>query len=149
MTEIHTESEIDAPPEIVWEQLIQFRDYPEWNPFIRKVEGSPTPGERLTVRMEPPEGTGMTFRPVVLAAVAPSELRWKGRLPIPGVFDGEHSFHLEAIHPSGTRFVQKEVFSGLLVPLFAKILRRTKNGFTLMNQALKMRAEERVTTGLR
>ncbi len=148
MREIHTEIEIEAPVEIVWEQLALVRDYPKWNPFIRKLEGSLRQGERLTVRVEPPGGGGMTFRPVLLAVSAPSELRWRGRLLVPGIFDGEHSFHLQAVAPNRTKFVQQEVFTGLLVPLFVSVLERTKSGFILMNQALKARAEQRVTAKL-
>ena len=41
------------------------------------------------------------------------------------------------------RFVQREIFSGLLVPLFAKDLNtKTKQGFEAMNQALKQLAEQ-------
>lgn len=77
----------------------------------------------------------------VLRADAPTELRWKGRLLIPGPFDGEHSFHLQALDSRRTKFAQKEVFSGILVPLFGSRLSATRRGFELMNQALKARAE--------
>jgi hypothetical protein len=41
-----------------------------------------------------------------------------------------------------TRFVQREEFRGLLVPLMARSLDSgTKEGFVLMNQALKDLAE--------
>jgi Polyketide cyclase / dehydrase and lipid transport len=39
MKEIHTEIEINAPGESVWRALTDFAAYPEWNPFIRRVEG--------------------------------------------------------------------------------------------------------------
>lgn len=38
----------------------------------------------------------MTFHPVVLVAVQERELRWLGRLLIPGLFDGEHTFQLDS-----------------------------------------------------
>jgi hypothetical protein len=39
--------------------------------------------------------------------------------------------------------VQSEDFSGILVPLFAKMLdNQTVNGFNLMNEALKERCEK-------
>ena len=141
MKEIHTEIEIAAPPETVWRELTAFATYSEWNPFIRRIEGQPAAGTRLTVRIEPPGGTAMTFQPTVLVATAPVELRWKGGLVIPGLFDGEHSFRLDALGPNRTKFVHREVFTGLLVPLFGKGLSKTKLGFEAMNQALKARAE--------
>jgi hypothetical protein len=62
-------------------------------------------------------------------------------LLIPGVFDGEHSFHVEPLADSRSRFTQSERFSGALVPFFAGTLRRTKEGFMQMNEALKRRVE--------
>jgi hypothetical protein len=147
MKEIHTEIEIGAPVERVWEELTAFAAYSEWNPFISKVSGNAIPGERLTIHIQPPESRGMTFRPLVLAAAAPAELRWKGKLLVQGLFDGEHSFRLHAIDSNRTRFVQSEVFSGLLVPLFGSGLEATRRGFDLMNEALKARAEGRGRSG--
>ncbi|HLE55364.1 MAG TPA: SRPBCC domain-containing protein [Thermoplasmata archaeon] len=61
---------------------------------------------------------------------------------IPGLFDGEHIFEIEPAGAGRTRFVQREVFRGLLVPVLARSLDRdTKRGFEEMNRALKMRAE--------
>jgi hypothetical protein len=58
-------------------------------------------------------------------------------LLIPGLFDGEH------IGPDRVRFVQREIFTGLLVPLFARGLDTdTQRGFDEMNQALKAQAEQ-------
>jgi hypothetical protein len=64
--EIITTISISASPERVWEVLMDFARYPEWNPFVRSIEGSPTEGSVLQVRIEPPGGKAMTFRPVVL-----------------------------------------------------------------------------------
>jgi hypothetical protein len=142
MLQIVTEIEIDATPEKIWAELMGFAFYPDWNPFIRRIKGTPAVGEQLTVRIEPPEGSGMTFRPRVLVVDESRELRWKGKLLIPGLFDGEHFFTLQPIHPDRTKFVHGEFFSGLLVPLFTAQLRGpTKRGFELMNAALKAKVE--------
>jgi hypothetical protein len=94
------------------------------------------------VRLEPPGGMGITLQPTVLDAEPGRELRWLGRLVVPGVFDGEHRFVLEPLDGGRTRLVQEERFTGLLVPLFARSLdRHTLAGFQAMNQALKTRAE--------
>ena len=34
--ELHSEIEINAPVERVWEVLTDFASYPRWNPFIRR-----------------------------------------------------------------------------------------------------------------
>lgn len=38
----------------------------------------------------------MVFTPEVIEAKVNEELRWVGRLAIPGIFDGEHYFILES-----------------------------------------------------
>jgi hypothetical protein len=140
--ELHSEIEIDAPAERVWRVLTDFASFPKWNPFIRSISGEPTTGEGLEVRLEPPGGQGMTFKPKVLKAEDNRELRWLGNLLVPGLFDGEHSFTIQPLEENRVRFVQREAFKGLLVPLFARSLEtNTQRGLEEMNRALKERAE--------
>lgn len=133
--------EIAAPAERVWAILTDFGAYPEWNPFIPSIEGDAREGAALNVRIAPPGGRAMTFKPRVTAAEQERLLRWLGRLGLPGLLDGEHSFRLDPAGAGRTRFVQSERFSGLLVRFFAKTLAQTERGFAQMNEALKRRAE--------
>jgi hypothetical protein len=92
--------------------------------------------------VQPVDGKGMAFRPTVLVASPNQELRWLGHFLLPGIFDGEHYFQIEAISPGRVRFIQGEKFSGILVGLSkAKLDGGTKSGFIAMNQALKLLAE--------
>jgi hypothetical protein len=127
MKQLQTQIEIDAPAKRVWEVLTDFASYPQWNPFIRHISGRPAPGERLQVRLAPPGGRAITFKPKVLTAEPNRELRWLGRLLVPGVFDGEHSFTIESLEESRVRFVQREAFKGLLVPCSPGALRPTRS----------------------
>jgi hypothetical protein len=122
MKELFTEIEIAASPERVWRILVDFSQFPEWNPFIREAEGEIKEGSRLKVRIEPPGGTRMTFRPVVKRVVMNRELRWLGRLFIPGLLDGEHCFEILLIGTGKLSFIQRETFRGILVSLFWKSL---------------------------
>ncbi|WP_242471958.1 hypothetical protein [Blastococcus sp. TML/C7B] len=64
-------------------------------------------------------------------------LEWLGHLGVPGLFDGRHRFELTAT-PAGTRLVQSESFSGLLVrPLRGFLDGGTLAGFRAMNDALR------------
>jgi hypothetical protein len=140
--QLRTEIDIQASPDRVWEVLTDFAAYPDWNPFITQARGTARVGERLTNRMQPVGGRGVTFRPTVLQADPGRRLRWLGRLVAPGIFDGEHTFTIERLGDGRVRLVQEEQFRGLLVPLMARSLdRRTLPGFELMNRALKRRAE--------
>jgi hypothetical protein len=139
---LHTEIEIDGSADHVWQVLADFGAYPEWNPFITEAAGTARAGERLTVRLQPPGGRAVTIRPTILQADPGQRLRWLGRILLPGIFDGEHSFTIEPIAANRVRFMQQEQFRGLLVRLLARSLdRHTLLGFEQMNQALKARVE--------
>jgi hypothetical protein len=139
---LHTEIEIEATPERVWDILTDFPAYPAWNPFIPYISGPGTVGSRLDVQLQPPGGRGMRLRPAVLAAAPSQELRWLGHTGAPGLFDGEHRFRIEPLDADRVRFVQEERFSGLLAPLVLRFIERsTRQGFEGMNLALKARAE--------
>ncbi|MCE5265389.1 MAG: SRPBCC domain-containing protein [Deltaproteobacteria bacterium] len=147
MSNHQLESEIDiaATPERVWSILTDFSAYPGWNPFIRSIRGTPDLGTSLVVRIQPSGTKGMTFRPIVQAAVPGQELRWLGRFLMPGLFDGEHQFSIHPIAEGKIPFRQSERFSGILVPVFKGTLNRyTRRGFEEMNQALKIRAESQL-----
>lgn len=145
--EISATTTIDAPPAQVWQVLDETAAYGDWNPFIPELDGELVVGSRLRVRIVPPGGGGMTFRPTVTAVDRERHLAWLGRLGLPGLFDGTHSFTLAPRPDGGTDLTQREVFRGLLVPLFGSMLRRTEAGFVAMNDALRARAEERNRAG--
>ena len=60
--------------------------------------------------------------------------------------DGEHELRLEPTADGGTRFVQRESFTGLLVPMMPRVLDDTATGFAAMNVALRDRAELRIAS---
>jgi hypothetical protein len=83
----------------------------------------------------------MRFRPTVLCVRPERELRWRGRLFIPGLFDGEHYFLINPINDGKVDFVHGENFSGLLVLFLGGVLAATEAGFRAMNTALKEKVE--------
>jgi hypothetical protein len=138
---LHTEIEIDAAPTRVWGILTDLAGYPDWNPFIVSSTGTVAAGERLINRLEPPGGKALTFKPTVTEVDEGRVFEWLGRLGLPGLFDGRHRFELVPCG-DGTRLVQTESFTGLLVPFLRTSLNtKTLAGFRSMNAALKARAE--------
>lgn len=146
MFEIRTSVEIAASAEQVWAVLADFSGYPQWNPFIRRIDGWPERGERLTVEIHPPGGKMMQFRPRLLEAVRPERICWLGRTGgVPWLLDGEHHFYLEQLDGGGVRFHHGERFRGVLVPFMKQMLEaQVRPGFEAMNRALKQRVESRI-----
>ena len=135
--QIRSEIVIEGSAEEVWSVLADFGSYGAWNPGMNRVEGEPRVGSRLVIRFTPVGRRAMTIKPVVTVVEPERELRWLGRLLIPGLFDGEHRFEL---HPDGSgsvRFVQSERFKGLLVPFVRRMIEvDTVATFEAVNQAL-------------
>ena len=140
MQTVEAQTVIHAPREAVWKELTNGAAYRQWNPFIRRLDGRLEPGRKITVRVEPPGSSGITFRPTVQTVEAPRRLAWLGRFGLPHLFDGRHEFVLEALDDDRTRLIQRETFGGVLVPV---MLRRAsvESGFEAMNEALKNRVE--------
>jgi hypothetical protein len=134
------EAEIDAEPHLVWAALTDFHAYPEWNPFIRSLEGELQVGARLKVKFG--GELNFTIRPRVVSVEPGASFRWRGSLL--GLFNGEHTFRVRALPGGRSHFSQSEDFDGPLVPLAWPFLReRTLASFEAMGEGLA----ERVARG--
>src|SRR6185312_7476466 len=139
---IYSEIVIQASSEKVWDIFSDFAKYHDWNPFIKSLKGSPSAGKTIEAFLQPPGNKGMLFKPKVLKFEAGKEFRWIGKLIIPGLFDGEHTFILRDNSNGTCTFIQYERFRGILIPFMKKILEgSTLSGFRQMNEALKKRCE--------
>jgi hypothetical protein len=81
----------------------------------------------------------MLFQPTVLTVEENEQLTWRGRVLIPGILDGTHSFALEETGDGGTELTHSESFRGVM--LFVNDMSVYEPSFVAMNEALKVRAE--------
>jgi hypothetical protein len=140
--QIETRIEIHASKQKVWEILMNFENYPTWNPFIRSITGLPQIGSRIEVKIQPVNSKSMIFKPIVLVNEEEKEFKWIGSLVVKGIFDGEHCFQLIDSQEGFVTFIHREKFNGLLVPFLRKMIHvTTKNSFEMMNIALKKVSE--------
>jgi hypothetical protein len=144
MKTIETFTDIDAPPEVVWEVITDFSRYAEWNPFITLLRGEPELGARLHATFSLAGHPSRTFTPTITTLEPLRSLAWRGRLAIPGLFDAEHLFAIEPRNV-GTAFVHRETFSGMLVPFARSTLAATHDAFVAMDAALAREASAHVT----
>lgn len=143
LNEISTEINIFANAHKVWQVLTDFKNYAKWNPFVREIEGMPSVGNKLKIHLHTSKGKDRTYSPKVTKVETDSELRWYGKAVIPGIFDGERIFKLEVISNDETKFIHKEIFSGILVDLVGNRLDKDMyDSFNEMNKSLKTRVEE-------
>jgi len=125
--EVVTNLTIAASPQEVWAVLTDAPRYAEWNPFIVSMAGTLVEGAN---------GSAMTFKPKLLVVRADEELRWIGRLVMPGIFDGEHYFLLREVDGE-TLLIHGENFSG--IGLWAIDVSQFEADFVAMNEALAAR----------
>lgn len=138
---IRTTIEIDAPIDVVWDILVDFPAYSEWNPYHISVLGAPEEGTVLQIIIRRPDGKLVEIDPHILALEKPKTLIWGGG--VKGVFWSVHVFRLEETVDGTTRVIHEEDFHGfgtLFSDLPPDVL---EESYIHVNEALKARAEER------
>ena len=139
---LSTSIEIDAPAKDVWNALVDFDQYREWNPFLTKIDGNAKEGEKINVTVALPFKQSMNFNLKVKTLVNRKEMIWLGQTLEPRILDGEHFFRVESIGRNRTRFTQGEKFSGLLLYLTWPLIKGSVlANFNTMNNALKDKVE--------
>mmetsp|Transcript_11073 Transcript_11073/g.12565 ORF Transcript_11073/g.12565 Transcript_11073/m.12565 type:complete len:89 (-) Transcript_11073:215-481(-) len=84
----------------------------------------------------------MTFKPKVIKFIEGKEFRWKGKVLVKGIFDGEHIFRIEENEEGQTLFHHEEIFTGVLASTLVYFKGgKMQQAFRNTNEAMKKRAE--------
>jgi hypothetical protein len=144
MKEIRTEIDIHASADNVWQVLTTLDKYQEWNPFLHHATGNTELGAKVNITFK--YGTrDMTLHCTITKNELNHELRWRYHVGLPFLYQGEHLFVMESSGENQIHFVDKEVFTGLLIPFLVNV--KDKGGFEAMDQALKARVEKVAGSG--
>lgn len=145
MPQIVTTLEIDAPPSVVWNALVDQPRYDEWNRLFRILRGSLVKGSFILAKIE----TG-AFPFVFDARVSRFEpdraLAWRGPSVslLHALVTGEHAFELVDLGQGRTRLVHSERFDGLLFSsekVWSALEAKVGPLYEKFNVTLKKRAE--------
>ncbi|TML07687.1 MAG: polyketide cyclase [Actinobacteria bacterium] len=112
------EIEIDASPQVVWEVLTRFENWPSWNPDVKSMsfDGPLAPGSEFRWKAGP--GTIVSTLDRI---EPPLHIAWRGRTL---TINAYHEWWLEP-SDGGTHARTEESFSGLLVRLLRGSLQKT------------------------
>ena len=133
---------IRASAQTVWNVLVDLDGYSDWNPLLPQASGALAVGQQLHAIAALTPAIRVRINPRIMVVTPLEELRWRGRLPIPGLFSGEHYFCIEPGPNSHTRLIHGEVYNGLLRHVFQFVFgRSTRKAFDAMNVALRQRVE--------
>jgi hypothetical protein len=129
MKENRNEIEIHATAEQVWQVLTDLDKYSEWNPLLYLGVGKVETGETVEVSAKT-ASKDMKFICKVTEVEPYRKFAWKFHVIHPILFRGLHIFQIETIDEHTVRFVDREQFEGLLLPMQAKDLET--NGLSAM-----------------
>lgn len=140
--DIDTFVHIDAPISVVWDVIVDFDCYRDWNPFIIDASGKAEVGQGLRLRMQRPKKPNEeVHQPTVTVVEKERKLQWSGIIRHANIFRARHEFVLEEVGAGGVLLRQREDFGGLTMPFAGGMVWRIEEGFMIMNAALKVRAE--------
>ena len=133
--------EIYAPIERVWEILVDFERYREWNPFTTRVEANLEIGSPVMLHVT--LGRLKRKQPERIETVEPPQLlAWGVTMGARFLLVARREQRLEALGATRCRYSTTDATTGLLTPLVALLFGRLiRQGFNDMAAALKTRAE--------
>lgn len=134
--------EIHAPVATVWEVLVDFERYGEWNAFTPSVVCDGTLGSSVTIRVCF-EGAGPRRQVEVLNVLEPPHrLAWGVIMGTRALLVANRYQELEAIDAGRTRYTTIDYVSGLLAPLVRLLYAdQMRKGFQTAADGLKARSE--------
>ena len=135
---------IDAPVDVVWSVVTDLDRYPEWNPFVERIDvlgDAPVVGTDLRLHVRWASGRRVRTREQITRLEPPNVLEYRFRGPIAalGLVRGAR---LQTLVPDGehaTRYRSREEFTGSLSSFTP--LKAVQDGFERHAAALKGRAE--------
>ena len=142
MRELQAVIQISAPIDLVWQVLTDFDHWKEWNPMVNQASGSASVRSKLSITMRGQNAKdAMKYQPIVIEVNPPKSFRWRATMLSGLIFTNDRVFELREIN-GGTELINKEEFSGFMLPLFWKKM----NEFVVpmlekMNKALKDKVE--------
>jgi hypothetical protein len=122
----------------VFDSLLEWNAYPEWNPYITRIEGKALPGQSIQVFFFMGLGPRMplTCR-VDQLDTQNTRLAWEYKAFLPWLYTARHVFALEDTHTGHCRIVQTEYIKGLIAcPLFGFFHSLLRRRFQSMHAAL-------------
>ena len=136
--------EIDAPQQFVWDVLVDFARYPEWNPYTVRVDTRLEVGADIVLHLPDPEKPGevMTTTEVIRVIDPPHHLQYDTADNLSGIF----AFRDQWVTDLGggrSAYRTTDVFSGEHAQLAYDLQGEwVRQGFDAVANALKARAEE-------
>ena len=136
--------EIEAPQAFVWEVLLDYPSYPEWNPYTVRVESTCRLGDPVDLYLPDPLKPGELMHQREWVCLVEPPYRFAYEMPPTPELDvhARRDQYVEATGDGSCRYWTTDAFAG---PLAAMVMEHSgdwvKAGFDAVAHALKARAE--------
>jgi hypothetical protein len=144
-----TDFEIDASDEQVWAVLVDFENYPDWNPSLPSVSGDLREGSTVSLTLGLPGRPNLNVKAQLREVTPNRRLTWRGHLGADRLFTGYREFAIQPLAEHKVRFTHVEDLQGLIAPVFEALMGRSvRRHHDTFNESLKRRAEVMAAQGV-
>lgn len=136
--------EIDAPAAFVWDVLVDYPRYPEWNPYTIAATTTLEVGSPIDLTLPPYDGSAELFhtREFIRVVEPPHHLCYDSGEEIPGVV-GVRDQWITPLGPDRCSYYTTDAMTGEFADLAIELAGDwMQAGFDSVAHALKARAEE-------
>jgi hypothetical protein len=140
--EVITQITINATPEEVWSMLIDVDKYPDWHPYIKKIEWRLERNAPIKVTYKKNDTQDAVFSAYIIDMEPNRMLSWGGSLGF--IFRAKHYYRIESVNNDSVKLTQGEYWRGIFGGMYGKkIYVDTTNKFQLMNKKIKQVLESK------
>ncbi len=137
---------IAADATTVWDVLVDFGSYAEWNPSLPSIAGVVEVGSTVAMTLAMPGRPSAKVRAKLTDVVPGHRLCWHGNVGGDRLFAGSREFTIEQQPDDTVLVTHVEDVTGLLFPVFRALMGGAIQAHhDNLNSALKRRAEAKAT----
>ncbi|MDD9950516.1 MAG: SRPBCC domain-containing protein [Zetaproteobacteria bacterium] len=141
MRVLATEVKIAAPMAKVWQTLMDFEHWHEWNPTVKQAGGQAEIDAVLSITMSRDDCQEVSYQPRVYEIQPPHLFRWRATMMAGFLFTNDRVFELRE-EGGVTTLSHREEFAGIMAVLWwGKLSQFVIPILEKMNTALKKKLE--------
>ena len=138
MKEYKIEIAIDTSKEKLWEEITNFKNYPNWNTVLAMTQNDGLiVGKKFSVTIFKPNGKQSNFKATAIGKKKNRSFSAKQKIIGDWFFSATHHFIIQEIDIKHVLFIQHWELKGIIASLFRKQIFDELEGFNQMNTELK------------
>ncbi len=142
MTVLQTTFPVAASPEVVWDVLIDFDRWHEWNPSVPSIRGEAELGSTVKLTLAMPGRPSAKVKATLTEVEPGRRLCWHGNVGADWVFAGTRQFVLDPQADGTVLVTHVENVRGVLFPVFSAVMGPAiQQHHDNLNEALTRRGE--------